>query len=53
MCREVLTVTGQPEDESYRCERRKKRHRKHRARVHGADYAGSFVAKVTWRRPVT
>ena len=50
MCADVLTVTGQP-DEVYRCERRKKRHKKHRARIWGADYAGSFVAKVTWRRP--
>lgn len=48
-CHEVLTVTGNP-DEEYRCERRKKRHRKHRARIVGADYAGTFTAKVTWRR---
>ena len=50
MCAEVLVVTGNPTDEVYRCERHKKRHRKHRARVTGADRDGEFVAVVTWWR---
>lgn len=50
MCREVLTLAGQTQ-ESYRCERRKKGHRKHRAHTTGADESGTFIGKMTWRRP--
>ena len=49
-CTDVLTITG-PTDEVHQCQRRKKRHRKHRARVYGADDRGTFAVKVTWRRP--
>ena len=49
MCREVLTIAGQTQ-ESYRCERRKKGHRKHRARTTGADETGTFIGKMSWRR---
>ena len=49
-CREVLTVPGLVADETYRCERHKKRHRKHRARTYGCDEHGEFVAVTTWRR---
>ena len=50
-CREVLTVPGLVADETYRCERRKKRHRKHRARTYGCDEYGQFMAVTTWWRP--
>lgn len=50
MCREVLILAGQTQ-ESYRCDRRKKRHRKHRAHTTGADESGTFIGKMIWRRP--
>ena len=49
-CREVLTVPGLVADETYRCERRKRGHRKHRARTYGCDEHGAFMAVTTWRR---
>jgi hypothetical protein len=48
-CSDILTLTG-PTDEVHQCQRRKKRHKKHRARLYGADDLGTFAVKVTWRR---
>jgi hypothetical protein len=50
-CRARLTLTGAREDETYQCERTKKGHRKHWARIVGADRDGSFVGKMKWWRP--
>lgn len=51
-CGEVLVLAGQTQ-EAYHCERRKKGHRKHSARVRGND-GRAFVGKTIWRRvPLT